>query len=609
MLKFLTPLFAVALMAPSLLGATELEEACYKKASPEKTSWDYVDRNLSEILRVCEAGISKFPENADLWALLSRAYMVRSYNRSETENDTPVFDDALALANKSASAGSAAGQYAVGKLVGIIGGDTMAQWRADSMAWYVKSAEQGYSPAQLQIARNFRFAFTVDENIEESIRWYKLAANQGNLNAQINLGEMHINGRHLDRDYLIATKWYTMAASQGSSVAMYNLADFYKYGRSVPRDMAKYGELYQLAEEVRLTSDDDLAQQLPDYLNRLSQIIGVGALTAFATEATNPIIATEKCMDNETILFAQKRYCSEIVADTNSLFDPKVVEVAAEKTRVINFLEDNNYDPYSLEFDFISCMSYGMHLQGEKLSNADKAGADCESVLSRVGYGVSKAQENFASKQLAVINADKRVRTASISQSVATGSFPSVTELEKLSDIELIASLYNLVARDPGTSDYAYKILRAREQKIPRDNPVVQKSNRLKVLFDAFKGAKDSWDVLGNAVSSTVEISKLENRMALLRSASYGLSGNICQTKYSVYYCFTTQESSTAYLGRGLLLTTNRRSNSCGSPCQNASGLCDMNTGTTYASSEAAELDNCRSATRGEVVQLLGLKN
>lgn len=209
---------------------------------------------------------------------------------------------------------------------------------------------------------------------------------------------------------------------------------------------------------------------------------------------------------------------------------------------------------------------------------------------SELAIKASKQKEEFRAQQKAL---EKKL--------ILAGNFSA------LSDTRLISALYQDVESDTRSAENATEILTTRIGNIIADNQVVE-SNGLKLFFDAAKGASSPQQVLERMKLSIVKIDKLEKRMARLRAASYGLKGNICNPKYSVWFCSSTTQRDTSYLGRGLLMTKNRTSNTCSGACSNASGLCDVKTGKRYYSSKEAELDNCLPASNSEIKQQIRIQ-
>ena len=70
--------------------------------------------------------------------------------------------------------------------------------------WYLKSAEQGYAPAQYSLGLDYRFGQGVPQDYAKSYYWMWKAAKQG-----------YINGWGVPKDYAKSYYWRWKAAEQG----------------------------------------------------------------------------------------------------------------------------------------------------------------------------------------------------------------------------------------------------------------------------------------------------------------------------------------------------------------------------------------------------------
>ena len=103
--------------------------------------------------------------------------------------------------------------------------------------WMLKSAEQGYVPAQEGMGEMYLINFRHDGPIPgrgEAERWLRLAAMQGNADAQQWLGNGYERGWFGAADYAEALKWLREAAAQGLPWAQFGLAEMYEAGEGVP---------------------------------------------------------------------------------------------------------------------------------------------------------------------------------------------------------------------------------------------------------------------------------------------------------------------------------------------------------------------------------------
>lgn len=82
-----------------------------------------------------------------------------------------------------------------------------------------------------------------------AIAWYRKSADQGYANAQYNMGLCYYNGFGTAINYAEAAAWYRKSVAQGYDKAQYNLGTMYKSGKGVPQDLAQALSLYRKAAE------------------------------------------------------------------------------------------------------------------------------------------------------------------------------------------------------------------------------------------------------------------------------------------------------------------------------------------------------------------------
>lgn len=107
--------------------------------------------------------------------------------------------------------------------------------------WMLHAAEQGDSEAQfwLGVAYEQNWFGTVD--IQEAIKWYQKAAEAGDPDAQVELGQKYADGEGVKQSYELAAKWFRKAAEHvpdlgGAGQGRYRLGQLYMEGLGVPRD-------------------------------------------------------------------------------------------------------------------------------------------------------------------------------------------------------------------------------------------------------------------------------------------------------------------------------------------------------------------------------------
>lgn len=77
---------------------------------------------------------------------------------------------------------------------------------------YRKSAEEGFCPAQVYIAKYYEEGIIVSQDNIKAFRWYKKAAEQGYSPACYHLGICYEHGRGTSQDIFMAVEWYKLAA-------------------------------------------------------------------------------------------------------------------------------------------------------------------------------------------------------------------------------------------------------------------------------------------------------------------------------------------------------------------------------------------------------------
>ena len=108
---------------------------------------------------------------------------------------------------------------------------------AASDSWMLKSAEQGYVPAEAGMGETYLRGLSRENgaipNYADADRWLRLAAIRGNADAQFWLGNAYERGLFGATDYREALKWLRKSADQGLPWAQYTLAQMYEGGEGV----------------------------------------------------------------------------------------------------------------------------------------------------------------------------------------------------------------------------------------------------------------------------------------------------------------------------------------------------------------------------------------
>lgn len=131
--------------------------------------------------------------------------------------------------------------------------------------WALKSAEQGYAPAEEMLGEMYLFGADGDRGKAEM--WLRRAAEQGNGGGQFLLGAAYKDGRFGRYDYQEAFKWLRKAAEQDRSEAQDYLGEMYEEGEFVSQNYILAAKWYRKAAEH--SPDDGAAGQGRNHLGML----------------------------------------------------------------------------------------------------------------------------------------------------------------------------------------------------------------------------------------------------------------------------------------------------------------------------------------------------
>jgi hypothetical protein len=98
------------------------------------------------------------------------------------------------------------------------------------------AAEQGFPPAEYDMALLYFTGRGVPKDINETARWLEKAANKGIAPAQNNLGLLYAVGQGVPKDLKKAAGLFRKAADQGFAEAQNNLGVLYANGEGVKKD-------------------------------------------------------------------------------------------------------------------------------------------------------------------------------------------------------------------------------------------------------------------------------------------------------------------------------------------------------------------------------------
>jgi TPR repeat protein len=133
-----------------------------------------------------------------------------------------------------AESGDRKSQYRLALLYEYPEGSSVPKNDAAARGWMLRSAEQGYAPAQAMLGEMYLGA-AGDRGKAE--RWLQRAAEQGNTEGQFWLGATYENGKFGRTDYQEAFQWLRKAAGRG------NPDGRGQFGGDVTRRRVRFSEL------------------------------------------------------------------------------------------------------------------------------------------------------------------------------------------------------------------------------------------------------------------------------------------------------------------------------------------------------------------------------
>jgi TPR repeat protein len=170
------------------------------------------------------------PARTTTAALPTLAETVAAYKRHD---DATAFADATALAN----AGDTHGQMLLSRM--LHEGRGAPADEALAAKWALRSAEQGYDVAQVDMGLRYEQGLGVAADNQAAFGWYMKAAQQGNADGQSQLGICYTRGSCATKDPAAALQWFGKAAAQGQPDAMANLGILYAGESGLPADFDK----------------------------------------------------------------------------------------------------------------------------------------------------------------------------------------------------------------------------------------------------------------------------------------------------------------------------------------------------------------------------------
>ncbi len=109
--------------------------------------------------------------------------------------------------------GDAWSQFAVAEMLRSGRGTRLDQ--GESLIWYKRAAEQGYTPAQCNLGTSLYFGWGTPPDPQQAIDWWLRAALNRNAHALFNLGVVVARGKHVPRDLIRAYRLLMEAEGLG----------------------------------------------------------------------------------------------------------------------------------------------------------------------------------------------------------------------------------------------------------------------------------------------------------------------------------------------------------------------------------------------------------
>ena len=158
---------------------------------------------------------------------------------------------------KSAEQGYAPAQRVFGMM-------SVRENRSVGERWMRRAAEQGDTEAQFWLGVGYEQNWFGTVEVHEAIRWYRKAAEGRNPDAQVELGQRYEDGEGVEQDYKVAAEWYRKAAEHvpdlgGAGQGRLRLGLLYMEGLGVPRDYVQAYFWFRLGGEDAADAREHLA--------------------------------------------------------------------------------------------------------------------------------------------------------------------------------------------------------------------------------------------------------------------------------------------------------------------------------------------------------------
>ena len=162
---------------------------------------------------------------------------------------------------KSAEAGNAFSQYALGKLL-------QREGRIEeAVEWYERAAARRNHYADYRLGKLYLQGEEVSKDVPRAVDHLTRSAESGNQYAQYTLGKLYLMGQEVAQDWETAWHWFTRSAEQGNRYAQFFLDHFWQIGRPSVF-LAATRLLHHLAQTFR---QDAVPPKAPAGLNQVDR--------------------------------------------------------------------------------------------------------------------------------------------------------------------------------------------------------------------------------------------------------------------------------------------------------------------------------------------------
>lgn len=213
------------------------------------------------------------------------------------------YKEAVAWYRKAAEQGHPGAQCALA-FAYLDGGGGLPADRVQAMALMLRSAEQGYIQAMLEMGRRHYEGDGVPRDHVRSAYWYRRAADQDDPDGQYQLGNACYRGEGVEMDKGLAAEWYRKAADQGNPLAMFNLGAMAKTGVGLQKDPVEAYKWFMLAGEL-LASAKETGATAWGMTGGPS-----GTVSGLARECLKEINELARVMTPEQVSMAQRKALS-----------------------------------------------------------------------------------------------------------------------------------------------------------------------------------------------------------------------------------------------------------------------------------------------------------